>query len=474
MGLRMLIGRLMVRAAKFAGIPLRDPALVAMFGGGETAAGVDVDERNALNISAVWAANRLLSESVAQLPCVPFREKDGDRQEQVDHPVHALLTEQPNPEMTPFSFFETGQSHLGTWGNSYSEIVRDGSGSEAPVVELWPLAPDRVTPDRTDAASGHKLVYRVSPDNEIDGETEEVTLQPHQVLHVPGLAFDGIKGYSPVHMARESLGLATAAERFGAAFFGNGARPGGFLVHPGDLSEAAKKTLREQWEAIHKGPGNAHRIAVLDEDMKWIERSMSMEDAQFLTTRQFQVVEIARWWNVPPHMIKDLSQAHFNNVEHLSLEFLIYSLGPWLDKWAQEIRRKLFTRAERRSGLRVEHKVHHLLRADVKTRYEAYRVGREAGLLTVNDMRKLEGLSRVAEDEADKLLVPLNMRVMGRTQERAAQDEALGGQQISALLAVAQAVFSNTVAKDQALGLIRAALPGADERQIRAIIGVDR
>lgn len=472
-----LARRLIARAAKYAGIPLRDPALVAMFGHDPAASGVDVDEATALNFSAVWAAVNLLSSSVASLPAGVFK-RQGDGGEPVeDHPVHALLSEEPNPDMTPYTFHETLQAHVLTWGNAYVEIERAGDGG--PPVALWPLLPNQVRPECDDAGN---LVYQFTGHE--PGE-EDKTFQPRDIIHVPGLGFDGVMGYPVIQQARESIGLGLASEKFGAGFFGNGSLPHGVISHPTELSPEAKKNLRESWERMHRGPENTHRVAILDEAMKYEKIGIPPEDAQFLETRQFQVVEIARWFNVPPHMLRDLSNATFTNIEHQGIEFLTYSLRPWLIRWRQEYRRKLFS-PEERKALYVDHDVQALLQTDMNARYDAYTKGRNGGWLTLNDILKRENKPALPPQLGDSRLVPSTMRVVdakgndvfgvgvpgehGDKPSAGVEETAMNGAQVASLLQVITAVAANQIHPDTAKHMILVAFPAVPEQQIEAMV----
>ncbi len=386
------------RAAKYAGVPLRDPALVAMLGQMPATSGVDVTEYTAMNCSAVWAAVNIISSSTASLPKVL---KDGKFHIQEKHRVHRALNRSPNSDMIPFNFTETLQGHALTWGNGYAEIEREDD-----FLALWPITPNRVTEQRADNG---ELVYLVQPDDGESGPSEVIPAR--DMLHISGLGFDGVRGYSVIQLARESIGLAIATERFGASYFGRGALPGGIISHPGDLSKKSRKNLRETWELLHRGPDNAHRVAILDEGMKWQQIGLPPEDSQFLQTRQFGVLEIARWFNVPPHMLRDLSAATFSNIENQGIDFLTYTLRPWLVKWAQECHRKLLT-PEEQETYHVDHLVNELLRTDTDSRYRAYGSGLDHGHLTVNDVLRAERMPEIGA-VGDKRIVPANMDILG-------------------------------------------------------------
>lgn len=364
--------------------------------GYETASGRNVTALGSLQSTAVFACVRILAESVASLPLILHQRLAGGGKTRADtHNLYDILKNLPNAEMTSVELRETLMGHLALWGNAYSEIIRDNGGR---VVGLWPLRPDKVTPTRRNG----ELVYVI----ELGIDADRQVLAKNRVMHLKGLGFDGLMGYSPITMARQAIGLALATEEFGSRFFGNGARPGSVLEHPGKLSEAAEKSLRNSWNERHQGLSSAHRVAILEEGMKLHEVGVPPEDAQFLETRKFQVTEIARLYRVPPHMLADLERATFSNIEHQGLEFVQHTLRPWLVRWEQAISRDLLTATERK-WLFAEHLIDALLRGDIKSRYEAYSVGRQNGWLSANDVRELENQNPI--DGGDMYLVPLNM-----------------------------------------------------------------
>ena len=385
---------------------LRTPTtwLVDSLGAAAASSGISVSESSALKYSAVYAAVRLLSQSVASLPLVTYERLEAGKRRAREHPVAGLLATRPSGDMSAYTFRETLMAHVLTHGNGYAEIVRNGAGEP---VELNTITPDRVQVERDDAGTVEYVV------------DYEVRLAADSVLHVAGLGFDGLIGYSPITMARECIGLGLAAEQFGGSFFSNGARPGGVLEHPGALSQEAAKRLRESWSATYEGSGRAGRTAILEEGMKWQGLTLSQEDAQYLETRQFQVVEIARWYGVPPHLIGSLERATFSNIEHQSIEFVTHSLRPWLVRWEQEIARKLFEPGE---AYYAEHLVDGLLRGDTRTRYESYRIAREAGWLSVNEIRGLENMNPVPG--GDTYVQPLNMGTVGQGDEEDAGERS--------------------------------------------------
>lgn len=305
-----------------------------LFGG--TTSGKAVNERTAMQTSAVYACVRILSESIAGLPLHVYRRNgDGGKERSPGHPLQKLLHDEPNKEMTSFVFRETLMAHLLLWGNAYAQIIRDGRGYP---VALYPMLPDRMAVDRDPSG---ELIYTYQ------SEKGQVKLRKESVLHIPGLGFDGLIGYSPIAMAKNAVGLALATEDYGAAFFANGANPGGVLEHPGVVKDPDR--LRESWQSQFSGT-NAHKVAVLEEGLKFHQMSIPPEQAQFLETRKFQINEIARIFRVPPHMVGDLEKSSFSNIEQQSLEFVKYTLDPWVVRWEQSLQQVLILPSEKNDG----------------------------------------------------------------------------------------------------------------------------
>ena len=377
---------------------------------GGTSSGKYVTERSAMQMTAVYCCVRILSEAVASLPLQFYRyTDDGGKEKAVDHPLYFLLHDEPNPEMTSFIFRETLMTHLLLWGNAYSQIIRNGKGE---VVALYPLMPDRMKVDRDEHGRLY-YEYTVYDADDVDGRKgtnkvgRTVRLQPHDVLHIPGLGFDGLVGYSPIAMAKNAIGLAIATEEYGSKFFANGAAPSGVLEHPGTIKDPSK--VRESWQATFGGSGNANKIAVLEEGMKYTPISISPEQAQFLETRKFQIDEIARIFRVPPHMIGDLEKSSFNNIEQQSLEFVKYTLDPWVSRWEQAMVRALLTPDEKKKYF-FKFNVDGLLRGDYPSRMTGYATARQNGWMSANDSRELENLDRIpAEQGGDLYLINGNM-----------------------------------------------------------------
>ena len=376
------------------------------FGG--TTSGKAVTERSAMQMTAVYSCVRILAEAVAGLPLHLYRYKeDGGKEKALDHPLYLLLHDEPNPEMSSFVFRETLMTHLLLWGNAYAQIIRNGKGE---VIALYPLMPNRMVVDRDIHG---QLYYQYTRSTEEAPTMKGVTvnLPPSDVLHIPGLGFDGLVGYSPIAMAKNAIGMAIACEEYGAKFFANGAAPGGVLEHPGTIKDPQR--VRESWQSTFGGSGNSNKIAVLEEGMKYTPIGISPEQAQFLETRKFQINEIARIFRVPPHMVGDLEKSSFSNIEQQSLEFVKYTLEPWLVRWEQSIQRTLLSPEEKKSYF-AKFNVEGLLRGDYASRMSGYATARQNGWMSANDIRELENLDRIpTEDGGDLYLINGNMLPLG-------------------------------------------------------------
>ncbi len=371
--------------------------------GGSTS-GKAVTERSAMQMTAVYSCVRILAEAVAGLPLNLYRyTEDGGKEKAIDHPLYLLLHDEPNPEMSSFVFRETLMTHLLLWGNAYAQVIRNGKGE---VIALYPLMPNKMMVDRDERGQLY-YSYQRGNDEAVRSKDQTVILRPSDVLHIPGLGFDGLVGYSPIAMAKNAIGMAIACEEYGAKFFANGAAPGGVLEHPGTIKDPQR--VRESWQSTFGGSGNANKIAVLEEGMKYTPIGISPEQAQFLETRKFQINEIARIFRVPPHMVGDLEKSSFSNIEQQSLEFVKYTLEPWVIRWEQSIQRSLLTQEEKATYF-VKFNLEGLLRGDYQSRMNGYAIGRQNGWMSANDIRELENLDRIpAEEGGDLYLINGNM-----------------------------------------------------------------
>jgi HK97 family phage portal protein len=362
---------------------------------GGSSSGKVVNERTAMQMTAVYSCVRILSEAIAGLPLFVYKYgDDGSKDKYLDHPLWRVLHDEPNPEMTSFVFRETMMNHLLLTGNAYAQIIRNARGD---VVALYPLMPDRMTVDR-DSHGRLFYRYRKSSDDppEVSGnKPNDVILAPSDVLHILGLGFDGLVGYSPIAMAKNAVGLAIAAEEYGAKFFANGAAPGGVLEHPGTIKDPER--IRQSWQSTFGGSNNSNKIAVLEEGLKYTPIAISPEQAQFLETRKFQINEIARIFRVPPHMLADLEKSSFSNIEQQSLEFVKYTLDPWVIRWEQAMNKSLLLESEKKDVF-TKFNVDGLLRGDYASRMTGYATARQNGWMSANDIRQLENLDRIPSE----------------------------------------------------------------------------
>lgn len=370
---------------------------------GTSTSGKRVNERSAMQMTAVYSCVRILSEAVAGLPLHLYRYTDTGTEKATDSPLYFLLHDEPNPEMTSFVFRETLMTHLLLWGNAYAQIIRNGKGE---VIALYPLMPDRMTVDRNENGRLY-YEYTVSSDDAPINKQSTVRLKPYDVLHIPGLGFDGLVGYSPIAMAKNAIGLAISAEEYGSKFYANGATPSGILEYPGTVKEPEK--IRESWNKGFGGSSNSHKVAVLEEGMKYTPISISPNEAQFLETRKFQINEIARIFRVPPHMVGDLEKSSFSNIEQQSLEFVKYTLEPWLVRWEQSMTRSIIPQNDK-SKYFIKFNVDGLLRGDYQSRMSGYATARQNGWMSANDIRELENLDRIPPElGGDLYLINGNM-----------------------------------------------------------------
>lgn len=372
--------------------------VIGWMGGGKETSGIHVDENVAMTYSVVWAATRLLSATGACLPLNLYRKTASGKTLATDHSLFRILHDQPNTKMSSFMFRSTQIGLQVNRGNAYAEIERTNGGE---VLELHPIHPTNVTPRELDDGS---IVYEIRSRGKTSG-----VIPAANMLHIPSMiSDDGVIGKGVVQKARETIGFGIATEQHGAAFFGNGARPSVLLKHPGRLKPDTRENLRKEWLDVHGGPAQAGKPAVLSEGMDVASLSLSAEDSQFLQTRQHNVEEVARWYGVPPHMIGHLLRSTFNNIETQSIEFVTYSLIPWLKLWEQEVWRKLLS-TEEQSELFVKHEVDALLRGNAENRSNALKTQFMHGALTIDEWREMEDRNPLGGDVGAAHFVPTNL-----------------------------------------------------------------
>ena len=386
------------------------------FSFGSSMSGKSVTPSSAIQVSAVYACVRVIAETIASLPLHVYESSDAGSRKANEHPLYRLLHDEPNTEMTSFVWREVMLSHLLLWGNSYCQILRSGRSK---IVGLYPLLPDHMAVDRD---SRGKLTYTYTT-----SEGRTVLLAPEDVLHIPGLGFDGVMGYSPIALEKAAIGLGIAAEEYGSKFFQNGARPSGILTHPNTVKDPA--SLRASWNAAYGGSGNASRVAVLEEGMTFVPLSMPNNEAQFLETRKFQVTEICRIFRVPPHMIGDLERATFSNIESQNISFAVHTIRPWLVRIEQAINKTLIPENEK-DRYYAQFNIDGLMRGDYKSRMEGYAIARQNGWMSANDIRALENLNPISEEEGGNAylvngnMIPISLAGLGVLLGLATQSEA--------------------------------------------------
>lgn len=358
-------------------IPLGGPGFWAwLFSGDVTESGEQINDFTALQQITVYICVRIIAESVASLPLKVYERLDKGRKEAVDNPIYDLLRYQPNPEMTASTFFETMGGCLALTGNCYAQIIRNGLGN---VWGLYPLHPHKTKPMRLDG----RLIYQTT-----DGESlgKSRYLWPEDILHVPLFCFDGVLGLSPVQQAKQSIGLARAAEKYGARFFGNGSRPGGVLSPKAGqkLDEKTMSQIRETWLSTQGGI-NQGKTAVLPGEWNYQQIGLSPDESQFLESRKFSRADICGLFRVPPHMAGDTSRLSNSNHEQQSLQFVTDTLRPYVTKFEQEIHRKLMPHQCRNAGrFFVQFDVRERLRGDFQTTMQGYSLGKQWGFYNTN------------------------------------------------------------------------------------------
>ena len=370
-------------------------------GGSETSTGLYISEQSALKYTPFWAAVRIISGTLGALPFKVYQRLDnGGKKPDPKHPVYRLMHDRPNEYMDALTFIETRQAHVLTYGNGFAEIQRDGKGKP---IALWPLLPDRTE---------RKMSKEGIPYYEVRSQTGPTAYLPdYNVLHIKGLGFDGYTGYNVVQYHKEAVAYGVAVKQYGARFFGNDSTPGGILEHPSNLSTEAATRLAKSWNDTQGGLTKAHRIAILEEGMKWTKMGVDPAKAQALDTQKYTVDDCSRIFQIPPHKLGSMDRATFSNIEEQNIDFVTGTMMYWFRKWEEECDYKLFMPSEQETMF-CEILADALLRGNTKSRYEAYNVGRMAGFLSVNDIRKMENMNPIGK-EGDIYLEPLNMKAAG-------------------------------------------------------------
>lgn len=373
------------------------------FGGRESNSGVNVNESTALNSTAVFACIRLLSDTLASLPCPVYKRLNPRGKERATkYPLYKLIHTKANPIMPSFTWRETMMAHILTWGNCYSEIEYAENGWP---IALWPLRPDKTKPERDKVT---KELYYTTFINDI-----QYKLSKNRVFHIPGLGFDGTKGYSPITLAREAIGLSLAMEEFGARYFGSGTHPGAIITRPLEApaldNQEAIDNLRNYLIDAYSGLSKSNRLMLLEEGMDIKNIGIPPEDSQFIESRKFQINEIARFYGIQPHMIGDLTESTNNNIEMQSIEFVVYTLRPWLVRWEQ-YQNQFLIPEEHQDIYFSEFLIDGLLRGDVKSRSEALQIQRRSGVINADDWAEIENRNPLPDGKGQVYIVESNMQ----------------------------------------------------------------
>jgi HK97 family phage portal protein len=357
------------------------------FGGVPSWANIDVDRHSAIGVSAVWACVRLISETIAAMPLKLYRRVGDGKEPATEHPLYRVLHDAPNPMQTSFLWREQSQGHLLLQGNQYSQIVRDGIRP----VQLWPLDPEKMAVSKGPTS----MLY------EYQTKAGAVKLGRGEVLHIPGLGWDGICGYPVIQVHAQSLGSSIAGERYAAEFFGNSASPDGFITMQGALKDKnAQERMQRSWEDAHGAWGKKHRTAILEQGAEWKPISIPPEQAQFIETRKYNRSEVASIFRVPPHLIGDVerSTSWGTGIEQQSIGFVVFTMLPWLTRWEQSLNQQLLLEDEREDYF-FEFLVTGLLRGDAAARSAFYHQMLLDGVLNADEVRAMENMNPQPEGQ---------------------------------------------------------------------------
>ena len=363
-----------------------------------------IDTNTAMSFSAVFACNRVLSETLASCPLLLYEKDDkGNRHQVTDTAEYGLLHYAPNAEMTPVQFKEFGMTNINLGGNFIAQKVFNIHGE---LLELRPISWDRVRID-IDKATGRLLYF-------IDGKTEPKTRD--EILHIPGLTLDGYIGITPLSYAALTIDIGLSQDKFERNFYHNRASTSGIFQYPNELGDEAFQRLKKDIKKNYTGLSNAGVPMILEGGGQFKEITMKLTDAQFLESKRFRIEDVCRIFRIPLHLVQDLTRSTNNNIEHQSLEFIVYTMLPWFKRWEENLNLQLLSKESRRKNRYFEFNISGLLRGDIKSRYEAYAQGRQWGWLSVNDIRRLENMNQIPN--GDIYLEPLNMGEAGKQQEQ--------------------------------------------------------
>ncbi len=378
--------------------------------GQPTYTGESVTVERSLTVPAVLSALTILSQDIASLPLILYRRLPRGKERATDHPYYTLLHDAPNPEMTSVTFREIMVSHMLAWGDFFGQLIYDRRGT---VREIWPLSPERMEVGRKD---GQRIyLYRT-----VQGG--QVAFSQSDLLHIPGLSFDGMRGKSLISLARNAIGLAMTTEKYGSKVFSNDARPSVVLKTKARMDTPAIENLIASWNQAYGGAGNAAKTAVLEEGMDIQTLGFPAKDAQYIETQQWTIAQIARVFRIPPHMLGDVdrSTSWGSGIEQQELGYLQHTLRPHMIRIEQGLNKDLLLSADRTEYF-FEHLVDAMLRTDIQTRMQAYVLGITNGVYTRNEVRERENL--LPYEGGDDPLMPLNMTTGQEDQQNDSQDK---------------------------------------------------
>lgn len=431
----------------------------------KSASGVRVNRETALCYSPFWRAVNLVSRDVAKLPLYIYRRNGAGKERATDHPSYKLLRWKPNAEMTAFVFKQTITSHVLMYGNGYAYIMRNGAGDGE---ELMPLSPESTYPIRANGVLFYVTEFT------FNGRRETRKLPASDVLHIKGLGFDGLQGYSVITKMKEALGLGYGAHQYGTRYFKNNARPGVIIEHPKSLTLQAAQRLRESWNSMHQGIENAHKVAVLEEGAKVSLFGANARDAMLTDVMKFGLVDVANFFHLPVHKVGGEGRTAFASLEQENQSYLDDALDPWLVNWEEECRDKLLREREKDTDSHaVEFMRQALIRADMAARGSFYQTAVQTGWMSRDEVRARENDNPIPDGEGSKFFIPLNMKLTGEEDdvpETDVQMTALNGAQIDSLVTVCTLVVQKQIPPDGAKQLIKASFPLLGDAIIASLV----
>lgn len=394
------------------------PELRSALGALLSKVGIHINAKNALQTTAVFACVRLLSESIASLPLFLYRKTETGKEKATNNPLYGVLHDVPNPETDSFQFWQAFIANMLIYGRGYAEVVRNNAGQ---IVQMWNITTPYVRVRRN--SETQELEYVVTPSGK-----EQFILRKDQVFRVDWFSMDALNAFRPLELAQNAIGLGEAAEEFAADYFKNGTNAGGFITYPEGMTADQIESFQKQVREKHEGLSNSARLLFLEQGSQFIKASNTPEESQMLETRKFQVEEVARFYNVPLHMIGDLDHATFSNIEQMSLNYVIYTLRPYLVRIEKAITAQLLMPQERATYF-PKFSVEGLLRGDYKSRMEGYAVARQNGWMSSNDIRELEDMDHIPPEEGgDAYLANGNLRSLEKLMTASAESTKSGGE----------------------------------------------